>query len=171
MRRLSGVKSHLQGRNHYLWEIEWQLSKINDRLISQMVSSRALEDHEKSLSPREAQPSIRKTRTMKKCHTRKGGEFNPWGLSHRNQHFGVTGEGNVGMAEEDVDNALLLLGAFGTQNDFSFLVPRVAFRGPHDSFHLILLDFYSSLSLRVYGIRGLKARLQGHMISVVSYLA
>ena len=110
MQRHSGAKNHLQGRTHFLWETELQLSKItNNLLVFQMVLNRVQEDHEKSLSPQEAQLSTRKTRKIKKCHTGKRGEFNPWGLSPIDQCFVVKGEGNEGMAEEDVDNDLYIM--------------------------------------------------------------
>lgn len=118
MQRHSGAKNHLQQRTLFLWEIEWLLSKMADIHVFQMVLSRVQEDHGKSLSPREAQPGIRKMMTMMKCQTGKGGECNPSSLSPTDQILMVEeeeeggeeegeGEEDVGVAEEDGDDDLI----------------------------------------------------------------
>ena len=111
MQRHSGAKNHLQERSHFLWETEWQLSNMKcNLLVFQMVLSRVREDHGKSLSPREAKLSTRKMRKIKRSHTGKRGEYNPWGSSPTDQCLVVKGEGKEGEAEaeaeEDVDNDL-----------------------------------------------------------------
>jgi hypothetical protein len=48
MQRHSGAENQWQLRNHFLWEIECQLSKMtNNHLVFLVVLSRVLEDHGK----------------------------------------------------------------------------------------------------------------------------